>query len=69
MSTPEQTSLFSAADVEFANKLIRADERKWLGISCDLERPTWVENNDIGEIDYDWHEPFWKRALAKVKGK
>ena len=68
MATPEQVSLFSDADVEFANKLIRADERRKLGISCDLERPTWAENNNIGDIEYDWCvQPFWKRMLAKVK--
>ena len=69
MAMPEQISLFSETDIEFANKLIRADERRKLGVSCDLERPAWVENNDIGKIDYDWHEPLWKRTLAKVKGK
>lgn len=66
MALPEQTSIFSEGDIEFANRLIRREERAAAGISCDLERPTWAENNDIGEIDFSWCEPNpVKRTFAR----
>ena len=68
MALPEQTRIFSEADIEFANRLLRRDDKDASGISCDLERPTWAENNDLGYIiDNRKQNPF-KMALTKMRG-
>ena len=61
MATPEQASAFSDADAEFANRLLRADEKNRFGISTDLERPTRAENGNMGEVRCSWR---LRRGLA-----
>ncbi|MBQ9002645.1 MAG: hypothetical protein IJ087_12405 [Eggerthellaceae bacterium] len=69
MCEPDRCGVFSKYDVEFANRLLQSELKQEAKIRVDLERPTYAENSDFGEIKVSWSArgPF-KRMVAKASG-